>query len=187
MPGPTTANSVNNSPIIVGTTNQVSSTYSGTSTTLALANTVVNATQPLFFAYKSASTSNVTGDGTFYTVIYDTTTINQGSGYSTSTGKFTAPVTGNYLFTTSNILSSPATTGAGECIISSTANNYVLTYWQTYTGASDFPLGGCVILPMSSGDTAFIQLVITGPSKTAFLFGTPSPYDTFFSGMLLPA
>ena len=48
--------------------------------------------QPCFHAYR---TSTQTGTNPF-TIIFDTAPVNVGSSYSTSTGRFTAPVTGNY-------------------------------------------------------------------------------------------
>ena len=57
------------------------------------------ASQPFFYAsltvaqtgYNSSSTGDVV-------VVYNTTTTNTGSHFNTSTGKFTAPVAGNYIF-----------------------------------------------------------------------------------------
>jgi len=51
--------------------------------------------QPCFLAYR---TTTQTGTSPF-TILFDTAPVNVGSGYSTSTGRFTAPVTGNYHFT----------------------------------------------------------------------------------------
>lgn len=55
--------------------------------------------QPAFLAYLSTNQANVTGDGTQYTVIFDTVAFQQGAGYNNGTGVFTAPVTGYYAFT----------------------------------------------------------------------------------------
>jgi len=53
-----------------------------------------------FWANTSVSLSNVTGDGTNYTVVFDNLTYGQnGSAYNTSTGIYTAPSTGWYVFT----------------------------------------------------------------------------------------
>jgi len=50
--------------------------------------------QPCFHAYR---TTTQTGTSPF-TILFDTAPVNVGSSYSTSTGRFTAPVTGNYFF-----------------------------------------------------------------------------------------
>lgn len=52
--------------------------------------------QPFFSAYRSTAVDYTGGA----TVIWDTTLYNIGNGYSTSTGRFTAPVAGVYLFRT---------------------------------------------------------------------------------------
>ena len=54
--------------------------------------------QPAFFAYNSTARTNVTGDGTAYTMIFNTEVLDQNSDYNNTTGVFTAPVTGFYMF-----------------------------------------------------------------------------------------
>jgi hypothetical protein len=54
--------------------------------------------QPLFLAVPSSTLTNVTGDGTIYTVVFGSETTDQGSDYDSSTGIFTAPVAGKYKF-----------------------------------------------------------------------------------------
>lgn len=51
---------------------------------------------PYFKATLSSPIANVTGDGTAYTCLFDT--LSAGAGYNTSTGNFTAPRSGYYLF-----------------------------------------------------------------------------------------
>jgi len=53
---------------------------------------VTKPNQPIFAAYR---TSSQTGTSPF-TIVFDTANLNVGSNYSTSTGKFTAPIAGNY-------------------------------------------------------------------------------------------
>jgi hypothetical protein len=50
--------------------------------------------QPAFSVYKAGGAFTVVGG----VVVFDTASLNVGSSYSTSTGRFTAPVTGNYRF-----------------------------------------------------------------------------------------
>lgn len=52
-----------------------------------------------FAAHPSGTLSNKTGNGATYTLICDTEEYDLGGNYSTSTGLFTAPVTGVYTFT----------------------------------------------------------------------------------------
>ncbi len=62
--------------------------------------------QPAFFAYASNDISIASGT---QTLTFNTTSINRGAAYSTSTGRFTAPVTGIYLFNVNIALASTAT------------------------------------------------------------------------------
>ena len=147
--------------------------------------------QPSFLAFLSASTANnVTGDGTVFTVICNTVTTNVGSGYSGSTGVFTAPVTGNYLFTFSCNMQN---LGAGH------TNNQVriITTGATFVGsifgftAAGTGTGGTytssfsVICPMTATNTASFVALAQNSTKTVGIQGGSSPLITFVSGMLV--
>lgn len=58
-----------------------------------------------FSAYISADQNNVTGDGTSYTVLYQTKIVDTTASYNTATGIFTAPLAGNYMFYGSLLIS----------------------------------------------------------------------------------
>ena len=55
--------------------------------------------QPCIKVKLSGDVTNVTGDGTAYTVIFDSVITDQQSNYNNSTGIFTAPIAGMYLVT----------------------------------------------------------------------------------------
>jgi hypothetical protein len=147
--------------------------------------------QPCFSAYKSSTSSNVTGDGAAYTVIFDTEIFDQGSNYNTSTGTFTAPVAGKYLFTTvvnANTISSAMT--LLQLSIVTTAQTYVVLDLSP-TAVKDSNSGGSfagqVIANMSSGDMATVVITISnGSSNSAQVYGqSASPRYTFFTGHLV--
>ena len=105
--------------------------------------------QPFFYAIKNTAQTgyNASSSGDVV-VIYDTATTNTGSHYNTSTGKFTAPVAGNYIFYASAY--SAATTfnqswlvvngsrGAyGTDWMSPTASNMAHGFWLIKLAAND--------------------------------------------------
>lgn len=172
--------------------------YSGTalvsSSTFLIdaSNRVVNTSQPLASYYLASTVSNVTGDGTAYTVLFDTAAINQGGILNTATGIVTAPVTGNYLLTGSIALTNlSALYTSGIIDIVSTAKTYE-------TGACNYGLIRDVnnnllqsfskIIPMTAGDTVKITVKVNGSStpKTIGVLGAPSPI-TYLDVMLLAA
>ena len=64
----------------------------------AINHTLPQATQG-FLAFDSVAGTDVTGDGSDYSIIYETESYDVGSNYNAATGRFTAPVTGKYFFT----------------------------------------------------------------------------------------
>jgi trimeric autotransporter adhesin len=59
---------------------------------------VTNANQPAFSVYLNSPTGAVTGSGTLYTVIFDTTSFDQGTNFNLGSGTFTVPISGIYNF-----------------------------------------------------------------------------------------
>lgn len=187
---PTTTNVLNKTPVITGTANQISvvNAADNSTSTISLASAVVNSSQPLFTAYLNVNQSNATGDGTVAKIPYNVTTVNQGASFNTSTNTFTAPFTGNYLFCSCNIVLGAASgTTIATLVLVTTAASYTLAYYGTYPQLEYQPLNGQVIVPMTIGDTALVQITLTGSTKTAIIAGTVSQFDCFLSGTLLTA
>ena len=112
--------------------------------------------QPAFVAKTSGNISNVTGDGTVYTIIYDTVTSDQANNYDNTTGIFTAPVTGLYSFYAETGFSPVGTgTALGAAIITTNKNFYIS--------------GG--LLKMDAADTAYVTVQIVGQAKTISVLG----------------
>lgn len=176
---------------ITGTTNQITvSNGNGTAgdPTLELASIVINSTQPCVSAYKSANTTNVTGNGTVATVVYDTVIFDQGSNYNSGTGTFTAPVTGKYLVIAQTEFSNVGVVAYQfEVYINSTA--------RVWTGANNGPITSAsvntryaqisAIIDMSATNTFTISSMANGQgADTIGFFGDTKPL-TYLSVCLL--
>jgi len=133
--------------------------------------------QPFFYAtltvaqtgYNSASTGDVV-------VIYNSTTTNTGSHYNTATGKFTAPVAGNYIFHASAYASG-----------SSFQQNWLVVNGSRITGtdwvhASSTMSLGFWLIKLAANDTVGFHAYNGGVTSTTI--NTNSEH-TYFRGYLL--
>lgn len=187
-----TATNVGGTHINVGTLTSPNGTitigYSSPNITLDL--TGLNSSLPAFSAYLSTSPTNVTGDGTIYTIICDTVLFDQTSNYNNSTGTFTAPVTGKYLFAfgiSCTPLSSNQTIGHGFISTSGiTYDCFELNYFAAQVVANDFITGEfSVLTKMTAGDTANLQLRVEGGSKNVSARGGAGVPLCFMTGYLV--
>ena len=118
---------------------------------------------PIFLAQLSTTQDNVTGEGTSYTIVYDSIIENIGSAYNSSTGEFTAPYTGLYSFTicttfyqimSGNTFGSIVLSGTGISRKLWDGNPYNVSDADGTVGTS-----GTTIINLTSGDT--VKTVIT--------------------------
>lgn len=148
---------------------------------------MTNTSQPAFSAYNSVLRSNVTGDGTAYTIPFDTVLFDQSSSLNTSTGTFTAPVTGIY-----KLQSTVALSGLGSAhtalilTISTTGKSYDVIDLNP-ANARDFNnninVTGSVLVKLNAGDVANIQIAVYSSTKTVTVRNVL--YNTVFSGHLV--
>ena len=143
-----------------------------------------------FSAYLTNSISNVTGNGTVYTIVYDTTLVNASSVYSTSTGLFTAPVNGiyqfNYQILVATTSGSPYYSTMNALIIINGTQLYKNPTVYGWPNSYDINMGS-VTIPLSSGDT--VGIGIGGNSQSGTLdvsvVGGPVNRENNFSGFLV--
>jgi hypothetical protein len=146
--------------------------------------------QPQFFAYLSSNKSDVTGDGTNYTIPFDTATINVGTCYNTSTGTFTAPQTGMYLISSSVYFSGVVAATGTISLIGYIGSAYSLRQNQICTTfTNDLSIPTAQLIHMTAGDTMTITGSIIGSSKVVSIAGAalsgPFAETSTFSAILL--
>jgi len=149
-----------------------------------------NTVQPAFLAVLSSSVSNVTGDGTEYTVIFDQEKFDQASNYNNTTGVFTAPITGKYSFSSIQIIASLTASFTNyAAFLLTTAMKYQLAGINpgaVRSNFNSFALPQTILVNMTAGDTAYVTLLVSGSTKTIQLIGNNvAPQGTYFSGALI--
>ena len=138
--------------------------------------------QPAFLATLSAIRTNVTGDGTLYTIVYDGVTFDQASSFSGGT-TFTAPITGKYFFTFSlNIFNlSPAHTRAFQSLPDFSATE--LNPANVMSSAGNCTMLSSAFIPMTAGQTLKATITVFNGTKTVSTGG--AGYDNYFTGWLV--
>lgn len=117
--------------------------------------------QTAFLAYVNTTITNVTGDGTVYTVIFDTEVYDQNADFNLGTSTLTAPVTGNYsLYFSSLIIGGTVITQGNSRIVTSnrTYDNPMFNP-NSITSTSSGVMS--VIADMDAADTATFAVVST--------------------------
>ena len=143
--------------------------------------------QPAFLANYSTSAANVTGNGTIYTIPYDTEIFDQNADFNTGTGIFTAPVAGRYLFLGQCLLSAVGAANLSILRIQTSNRAYLFDYLKPSAvadGVGIISFQGSTIADMDANDTAKITIVLTGTgADTAALVSANT--GNIFSGALL--
>lgn len=146
--------------------------------------------QLMFFARLTSTLSDVTGDGTNYTIVYDATDVNVGTCYNTSTGVFTAPTTGIYMFQVSTLLGNIDASHTGAVMkLQNTTTSFdsLYAYDNPYVHSS----GGYLVyqgmfyftpLSITSGNTIIsIAAVANGTKTVDIILNTASQIATWWA------
>ena len=155
-------------------------------------NRMTNTSQPCFIVSQTGDQTDVTGDGTTYTVTFTSSKVNQGSVFD-GTSTFTAPVTGTYLFQitlTLTGIASNMTNNLISLVVSGTsANTY--RFWQSNVSSIDvsgtYVINNTVMAKMTASDTCTVTVRFIGGSKLVNVQGsTNAGYATpIFAGYLV--
>lgn len=147
-------------------------------------------TRSAFFAHRTSAASNVTGDGTTYTIVFDAELMDVNSDFNTSDGLFTAPVSGVYHF--SGAIGAGGTDSKSHLIADfiitlSAGGSRILRFAQIDPADHEFwSGGGSIVVALAAGDTVGMRLTVAGGSKNVSIGETmASTYLNYFSGCLL--
>lgn len=134
--------------------------------------------QPYFQAFRSGSQSGYNASGNFASVvIYNNATINVGGHYNASTGYFTAPVEGIYIFFAAAYITGWS---AGQSWFSSTSGRLSGTD-IVYSSSKTFPEAS-IIIKMGANDTVGFHPYASNTTNATIL---ANANHTFFRGYFL--
>jgi hypothetical protein len=137
-----------------------------------------------FSAVRSTAVGPVTGDGTAYTVVFNSQEYDASSEYDDTTGIFTARRSGYYSFTTgvSIDMFSTANEGILDFVTSNGAYRLATFNPTAARGASTtITFSGAVNCYMDAGDTAKVVITLSGSTFTDYIFA--GDRRTYFSGI----
>jgi len=143
---------------------------------------------PAFLAVLNADISNVTGDGTIYTIVWDTEVFDQNSDFD-GTSTFTAPVTGRYQFSCGVSVGDVAAAHTLMYINLVTSNRTYLIGQcdpgNTMDASNQWGYSFSMLTDMDASDTATVQVVVQNSTKVIDVI-TNGSTDTYswFSGNL---
>lgn len=146
---------------------------------------VLQPNQPSFVVYLSADALNVTGDGTNYTVIWDTEVRDAGSDYDNTTGVFTASVTGQYLFCVNPNITGLLSTHTQIYVQLVTSNATYLSRFTAGTNPlSNFAPALSWLVDMDSADTASVIVQVSNGTKVVDIGGGANRQSAFFGSLV---
>lgn len=143
-----------------------------------------------FYAYLSAPSANATGDGTAFTIPYNTVLYNVGTAFNTGANSFVAPVAGVYTFTAAVDLTNLDPTHTDYQINLVVTGTYAGTYLMNEAdsaairpGTNTITINSSIQMDMGVSDTAQVQVVVSGGGKTVGVDGGTPNATGYFVGV----
>ena len=165
--------------------------YSGPEPLQIIAGGTAQKTSPSFCAYLNAPVTNVTGDGTNYSIPFNAKFYDTTSSYNIGTGLFTVPVTGNYLFTGSLFLEGVTTahTVGIVTLVDNSSNNYFIVSTNpanVMNPSNDLIVNGSCSIALTAGATIKLTIMVSNGALVVTLNGASTAnLVSYFSGYLL--
>jgi len=150
----------------------------------------VNTLQPAFLYHATGNTNNVTGNGTDYTIAYNTKILDNRNNFDGTT--FTAPTTGLYMFELSVQLAnckSDVNFDTGYVSFVSTSRTYLPFIINPYFAATNggaLTINSSVIAYLTSGQTMRSVITVLNAAKVIGVVGSVAgEVRTSFAGYLI--
>jgi len=142
---------------------------------------------PAFAVHVHTTIANVTGDGTAYFVLFDTTEFDVRSNYAAGTGKFTVTSPGTYEFNTTITLDG---LGASHSTFRLNIVKNGVTAWgreikPTFDANTRQSGSLNALIPMVATDYVQVQITVGGSTKTVNAFGDANGFQCTFSGRMV--
>lgn len=145
-------------------TNNANNTYLVATST----HEVTRPVQPAFLVIPSGNQSNVTGDGTVYSIVFDVETFDQNSDWD-GTSTFTAPITGKYYFSVFVLYQSiGAGHTDGHVRITTSNRTYECSRSNIYVKSTSgyYVIGAERFTELEIGDTCMFVAAVYNSTKT---------------------
>lgn len=153
--------------------------------------TGLNPSNPAFEVYLAAPISNVTGNGTVYSVLFDTIKYDQTSNITLNSSGltiFTAPTTAKYLMNfTATFTGVSATNTTFQMRLTTTSLTYLMRNQNpgVVQSGGNYMVQFSKTVTMSAGDTCSVQVYMAGSvSDNISLYGDAN-FATFWEGVLI--
>lgn len=160
----------------VGATSKIQTLYNGTN---------IQNNQPSFAAYVGTNITNVTGDSTAYTVVFNTQDFEYGGNdYSTATGIYTSTVGGRFQVSSLLRLTGITSSHTDATISIVSTGKTVSTTFNPYlmSTSAECSIGINWLMNIGATETFKIVLTVSGGTKVVGVEATESRFCGYFLG-----
>jgi hypothetical protein len=147
--------------------------------------------RPAFQVNLSSTQSGTTGDGTPYTIPFDSVAFDTTNSYDTGTTMYVCPVDGIYFFNTFIFtVGNTSSTTQGQLFFSNNTqgqNFYAVEinpFAAGFASGSGFGYQASIVLQCNANDNISVLLIVSGGSAVIQVLGAPQ-WETGFCGFLI--